>query len=353
MVALCLPMSIKEAVISLKKFLATKADDGSTLARVVWLILEATACHAIESDVGEREQFQIVLRQIATKIGESTHDATTFVLAGEAIKSIEMYNRGVQRSLHSQVKELQSIVSLFARSMLHISKGSGSSATNLRLIERQIEKAAQIDDLRALKSQLELSLKGICDEAAQQEERGATIANQIRDTMSRPESAAMLTAAVSDIDLVTGLPSFNMVPTALGAAITDGRNAYAVLFCVDRIEIINSRFGPESGDRVLIALGQRLAQRFSGADVLFRWRGPGFLALIERTESEMAVRDEVTRLASARLEQEIELSGRSVLLPISNSWVLVALKNSDVEAVLKKLELFSVAQARAHVPPSS
>jgi diguanylate cyclase (GGDEF)-like protein len=163
----------------------------------------------------------------------------------------------------------------------------------------------------------------------------------------------MLTAAVSDIDLVTGLPSFNMVPTALGAAITAGRNAYAVLFCVDRIEIINSRFGPESGDRVLIALGQRLAQRFSGADVLFRWRGPGFLALIERTESEMAVRDEVTRLASARLEQEIELSGRSVLLPISNSWVLVALKNSDVEAVLKKLELFSVAQARAHVPPSS
>ena len=136
-------------MISLKKLLATKTDEEPALSRVVWLILEAIACHAIETDPAEREEFQIVLRQIAKNIEESTRNATTFVLAGEAIKSIEMYNRGVQRYLHSQVKELQSIVSLFTRSMLHISKGSASSATNLRQIERQIEKAAQIEDLRA------------------------------------------------------------------------------------------------------------------------------------------------------------------------------------------------------------
>ncbi len=131
-------------MISLKKLLATKPGEAPALSRVVWLILEAIACHAIECDPGERAEFQTVLRQIAKKIEDSTHSAETFVLAGEAIKSIEMYNRGVQRSLHSQVKELQSIVSLFTRSMLHISKGSASSATNLRQIERQIEKAAQV-----------------------------------------------------------------------------------------------------------------------------------------------------------------------------------------------------------------
>jgi GGDEF domain-containing protein len=340
-------------VISLKRLLATKPDDTPALSRVVWLILEAIACHAIECDAGERAEFQIVLRQIAKKIEESTLSATTFVLAGEAIKSIEMYNRGVQRSLHSQVKELQSIVSLFTRSMLHISKGSASSATNLRQIERQIEKSAQVEDLRAIKTQLELSLKGICDEAEQQEARGASIDNHIRATMSRPESAAVLAEAVSDIDLVTGLPSFQTIPPALCAAIAGGRNAYAVLLCVDRIEIINSRFGSTSGDRVLISLGERLVQRFTGTDLLFRWRGPGFLAIIERTESEMAVRDEIARAVSARLEQEIELGGRSVLLPISSSWVLVPLKNSNAEAVLKKLEVFSIAQARAPVPPTS
>ena len=194
-------------MISLKKLLATKADDEPALSRVVWLILEAIACHAIETDAAEREEFQVALRHIAKKIEESERNATTFVLAGEAIKSIEMYNRGVQRSLHSQVKELQSIVSLFTRCCTCF-----ASATNLRQIERQIEKAAQIEDLRALKIQLELSLKGICDEAAQQEARGTTIATEIQATLSRPESAAVLAAAVSDIDLVTGLPSFKMIP---------------------------------------------------------------------------------------------------------------------------------------------
>jgi hypothetical protein len=60
----------------------------------------------------------------------------------------------------------------------------------------------------------------------------------------------------------------------------------------------------------------------------------------------MAVRDEIARVVSARLEQEIELGGRSVLLPISTSWMLVALKGANVEAVFKKLDVFSAAHAR-------
>jgi GGDEF domain-containing protein len=339
-------------VISIKKLLAANGDDERDLSRVVWLILEAVACHAIECDAGEREQFQIGLRQIAKKISESSRNTSIFVLAGEAIKSIEMYNRGVDRTLHSKVKELQSILSLFTRSMLHISKGSTASATNLRQIERQIENAGQIEDLRALKTQLELSLKSICDEAVQQEERRTSINDHIRETMSRPESAALLTEAVSEVDLITGMPSFLMITPALEAAISSGRGAYAALLCVDRIEIINSRFGFASGDQVLITFGQHLARRFSGADALFRWRGPGFLALIARTGTEASVRNEVARVASVRLEQEFELSGRSVLLPISSSWMLTGLENSTAEAVFKKLEVFSAAHARAHGLPS-
>lgn len=333
-------------MISLKKLMASNTDDEPALSRVVWLILEAVACHAVESDAGEREQFQAVLRQIVKKMEESTRNSTTFVLAGEAIKSIETYNRGVQRAVHSKVRELQSIVSLFTRSMLTVSKGSNSSATNLRRIEHQIEKAGQSDDLRALKAQLELSLKEICSEATQQEERGVSISNHIRETMSRPESAAILAEAVSDIDLVTGLPSFRMILPALREAIGGGRQIYAVLFCIERMEIINSRFGSASADRVLMVFGQHLAERFSGADVLFRWCGAGFLALIERTGSEMAVRVEIARITSVRLEQDIELGGRSVLLPISSSWMLAALANRDPETVMQTLEKFSAAKVR-------
>lgn len=128
------------------------AEEIPSHSRVVWLILEAVACHAIESDPAERVVFQEGLRQIVEKMEQSKTSAGTLVLAGEAIKSIETYNRGVQRDLSSQVKELQSIVSLFTRSMLQVSRSSVASSAKLRLIERQIEKSSQTEDLRVLKS---------------------------------------------------------------------------------------------------------------------------------------------------------------------------------------------------------
>ena len=142
-------------MISLKRLLAMDGDDARSHSRLAWLLLEAVACHAVESDPGELQSFQTCLREIVAKMEQSKNDAAMLVLTGEAIKSIETYNRGVQRSLGSQIKELQSITSLFTRSMLQISKGTAGSAAKLRHIERQIEKSSQTEDLRILKTQLE------------------------------------------------------------------------------------------------------------------------------------------------------------------------------------------------------
>ncbi len=335
-------------MISLKRLLASDDTANASQARLAWLILEGVACHAVESDAAEREAFQASIRQIVTKMEQSSTSSATLVLAGEAIKSIETYNRGVQRALTSRVKDLQSMVSLFTRSMLNISKSSAASSAKLRNIEREIEKSSQTGDLRALKAQLEQSLETICEEAAAHERRSDEISGQLRETMSRPESAALLAEAVGDVDLVTGLANFRAAEHAIRAAIAANTGTYAVLFCVDRVEVINSRFGFAVGDRILMLFGQHLAQRLSNNDQIYRWRGPGFLALLERHGPEMSIRAEVARIVSARLEQEIDLGGRSVLLPIAASWTLIGLAGATAEKVLQKLDAFSAGQASGH-----
>jgi GGDEF domain-containing protein len=194
---------------------------------------------------------------------------------------------------------------------------------------------------------LQESLQVICEEAAEQERRSEQIADQIRDTMSRPEAAAVLSEAVADLDMVTGLPSFRAAEQAIRSAIEGRTSTYAALFCVERVEAINGRFGFSIGDRILMVLGQHLAQRLSKNDRLFRWRGPGFLALIDRSGPEISIRAEIARMVSARLEQQIELGGRSVLLPVSTSWMLTSLVDSSLEKISKKLDAFSAAQAGA------
>ena len=319
--------------------------DAQSSSRVAWLLLEAIACHAVECDPAEHQLFQTCIREIIVKMEKSRNDTEMLVLTGEAIKTVETYNRGVQRSLNSRVKELQSIVSMFTRSMLLVSKSTAGSATKLRNIEHQIEKSSHTEDLRVLKTQLEVSLGAICEEAAEQERRSEQLAEQLRDTMSRPGTAEVLSEAVADLDLVTGLPNFRGAEQALRSAIAAGSNTYAALFCVERVDVINSRFGFSIGDRILMLFGQHLAQHLSKNDRLFRWRGPTFLALIDRNGPEMSIRAEIARIVSTRLEQEIELSGRSVLLPVSAAWMVTGMADSSIEKISKKLDAFSVAQA--------
>jgi diguanylate cyclase (GGDEF)-like protein len=330
-------------VISLKRLLALD-DAPDNHARLAWLILEGVACHAVESDTAERDAFQVSLRQIVTRMEQSTTSAATLVLTGEAIKSIETYNRGVQRALGSRMTELQSIVSLFTRSMLQVSKSSVSSATKLRNLGREIEKTSHTEDLRVLKTQLEQSLGVICEEVIEQEHRSEEISAQLRETMSRPETAAILSEAVGDLDLVTGLPNFRAAERAIRAAIGANTGTYVVLLSVDRLEVINSRFGFGVGDRVLMSFGQHLAQKLSKNDRLYRWRGTGFLALLDRTGPEISIRAEVARMISARLEQEVELGGRSVLLPIAASWMLTGIAGSTYEKISQKLDSFTAGQ---------
>jgi hypothetical protein len=45
------------------------------------------------------------------------------------------------------------------------------------------------------------------------------------------------------------------------------------------------------------------------------------------------------------MEQEIELGDRSVLLPVSASWMLTSVVDSTLDKVSKKLDAFSAAQA--------
>jgi diguanylate cyclase (GGDEF)-like protein len=331
-------------VISFKKFLARDEDEAAAQSRLVWLILEGVACHAVEADAADRQAFQDSLRGVATKMEESAGRPASLVLVGEAIKTIETYNRAVQRSLGSHIKELQSIVSMFTRSMLQVSKGSAASANKLHQIERQIEKSSQSEDLRAIKLQLEQSLEAICGEAAEQDRRSADLSDQIHKAVARPEAAAVLSEALGDIDLTTGLPNQRAAERALRAAVSDGVATYVVLLCVDRLDTINSRFGFSVGDRILMLFGQHLAQKFSNTDRLFRWRGPGFLALLDRSGPESSVRAEVARMVSARLEQQIELGERSVLLPIAASWMLANTQNCTFEKINQQLDAFSAAQ---------
>ena len=65
--------------------------------------------------------------------------------------------------------------------------------------------------------------------------------------------------------------------------------------------------------------------------------------MLYRKESVELLRRELARLLSIRMEQTFEIASRTVTLPISPSWALVPLFESNQAEVLRKLDAFAAS----------
>ena len=124
------------------------------------------------------------------------------------------------------------------------------------------------------------------------------------------------------------------------AACIEGAHVYAGLFVMDRLQSVVSRFGPELGDRAMLFFVQQLSTALTGSDILFRWSPTAFLALIHRAESPDLVRRQMSKTITHRTEQSFEIGDRSVVLPLSSSWVIIPLFEHRYGEIVKKLDAF-------------
>jgi diguanylate cyclase (GGDEF)-like protein len=89
---------------------------------------------------------------------------------------------------------------------------------------------------------------------------------------------------LSRTDPLTGLPNRRYVEEHLAAALSAARRHHrplAVLFIdIDDFKRVNDRFGYEVGDDVLRAVGERLRITLRTEDLVGRWGGEEFLAVL-------------------------------------------------------------------------
>ncbi|HUP60447.1 MAG TPA: EAL domain-containing protein [Thermoanaerobaculia bacterium] len=106
-------------------------------------------------------------------------------------------------------------------------------------------------------------------------------------------------------DSLTGLPNralfLDRVEHALNRVRRDESQSFAVLLLdVDHFKNINDSLGHATGDRLLIAIGERLSRSVRAADTVARFGGDEFTILVEKA----ADAADVTRTA-ARVQEEI------------------------------------------------
>jgi GGDEF domain-containing protein len=322
---------------------------AQTMPRVVQLLLETVAQHAVEYDPAELHAFRTELRQIQGQLAAAAGAPDYLVRAGEANRAIDTYNRGVERYIRGQSAELNAIIALLTNALLSVVARAQLSAGNLRQLEHELHKASQLDDLRLLKSKMSDALQTICDQANQAELHTKELRNQIAETQSmhrRAMGAPMAPVEGScEVDPLTGLSGRKQALDYMNHLAQSGRAFYVLVMAIERLDIINSRFGSTSGDHVTLRVSQHLAQGLSCDDQLFRWRGGCFVAVLIRHQPVEIVRAEASRLCADRPEIELGIGDRHVIMRVSMAWNLMpVLKDSEAAELNRRLEAFAGEQ---------
>ena len=307
---------------SLKPFLQSSDAPRENLQaahqRVIEALLEGIVTHAIRGAVSDHSQFERDLWQIKRQVASESLDSSELLIAaGTAVKALQEYNRRTGATLQEQSAEMQKITAMLTRAVVNLSVEGSTNVVRLLALEQQLEKAAELDDVRALRDKLAECLTGIREERIRQKAANdATVENL-------GASLRVVPPPVASVDGTTGLATRSAAETAIAVAVDGAETVWAALFVIDHLHGLNSRFGHAVGDQAILLFAQHLAQNLGPQDAVFRWSGPAFLALLTRPDAQQKIRRELVPLTSARLEMTVEVRERTALLPINFSWTLM------------------------------
>lgn len=153
-------------------------------------------------------------------------------------------------------------------------------------------------------------------------------------------------------DELTGLPNracfYDRAELALKSARRDHRSTAVLLFDLDRFKEINDTLGHRYGDRVLCAIGPRIAPLLREADTLARLGGDEFgvlLADVRDIDAAMAV---AHRIAVA-LEEPLEVDGMTLVVEASCGVTVAPDHGATADLLLQRSDIAMYVAKTSHV----
>ncbi len=295
--------------------------------------------HSVEGNPEERARFRESMQQISDRFVDELSPEDLLDQAGSILEALDHHNRNASRQIRAQATELQNMLKMLTSTIGVISSVSDVHVNHLNEIEKQIARAGELDDVRAIRARLTECLTDIRKEAERQRRESAETVEQLNQ---RLEEERQLTVYPGDParDMVTGLPTRTQAEAALAEWGRAGKKAYAALFVLDRLQAINLKFGRDVGDSVLNGFLGSVRERLSPTDRLFRWSGTALLALLPRPNTLETVRSELGRILDSKLEHMVQTASRSILLPVAPRWTVFPMMAAP-RLIYQKLDAFA------------
>lgn len=302
------------------------------------VMLAAAARDAVEGDELDYKRYRHRILHVTEQLPKCVTPSEVRNLARQADEASLEYSEQLREYLRARAQELRSLVPILTQALIELQAGGKDAAQELGRVERSLTQAAQIEDIREVKAQLVQCIDQLRAERKRQQERVNETVEQIRSGMSPQMLSRYRCRAIDPVHL----PSRSEAESVIDKMFQESRqNRFAAVFIVNRIALVNARYGHQVGDQAIQAFLRYLLDHLQPDDLLFRWSGPAFFSIVEREASSSDVTKEIARIGGIQLEREFELQDRAVLIPISSVFQTFPLcDDKSAETLLRRVTQF-------------
>ncbi|MCC6366653.1 MAG: GGDEF domain-containing protein [Bryobacterales bacterium] len=368
-------------------------NSASVTELVAWMdltcsLLDALATHAFRWNQADYESFRQGMKETLQTLKSQPTPSSVLIAAGTLSQRIEHYNQGAQQVVERSVEELRDIIRVLMSSIESIRTDFDDSATALHHIEQIVGKTQTSEELRVAKVQLTHALGKLTEKTKERKQETSELLNKLQERVLILEHSSTLGSAqrhgepaagqkqavaahpapaaeargadagppAADppvrqqsggepkLDPLTGLLNKEAAEDTILDLRSKPGQYYLAAFYVQRMARLNARYGDKVANELLFLCAQRLVNNLLHPnDQLFRWRGPAFVAVLEREDGVQDVQREVRQRIESRFQ--CELRGGALLVSIELASTVIPTKKGTLPELIEQVEGFFTAQS--------
>ena len=331
-------------MISIKRFLEQRGkgngpepDVVEALTQMGRLLLETMATHMVRGNEMDLKLLREKLNGMARRMEEPQPAMSLLGIASDAVEAFETYCQSTTEYLRQQNEERQSMVAMLTDTVADLSGQTDDSVARLHGIEKQIEQASELVDIRALRANLRESLLALREAAARQRSSSVATVERLRGQI------AMAQAQTPDPPKPSrdNRDGIDLIPELSEGPIESLSTSYVAAFRLQRAEHIASRFGEAVKRQMLSMIATQLKTVLGPNDRLLCRKDMSFVMFINSTDSVKEIRGRLLSAVGKTSQQYIEVGSKSVLLSVGVDWVVFPQADRpSLEAVYTEVDAF-------------
>ena len=322
-------------MISLRQFIegaeepAAASLDGAT-AQLHRLLTDGIEARNSWGPDALSSEFRLAGRHLLLRLEEAADPLGLVVAASETLALLEAHSASTVQHLREQAGDMRSIVLMLTETIAQISAQSDTSIAQLRVVERQLEQAYVLDDIRALKAGLARCLTDVKEATALQRSAAAATVDRLQEQVRKIPQPWKPEPKDSTVD-----PGGDR--TRADAAEVE----YVAAFKLQRAGYIQYRFGADTTEQMLGMVADALQAVQGPNDRLMRWKGSSFVMLGTTGEQLTTVRQRLSVIVGRLGQRYVEVGKNAALLAVGIDWVLFPqAQYPSVEAVFEEIDSF-------------